>query len=50
MFLDLSKNNLTDIGLKSLTYILGVSYGKNSISKKVIHLNLSFNGITSNGF
>ena len=50
MRLDLSKNNLMDSGLKSLTEILGLSYGKNSISMNLIYLNVSFNGITSNGF
>lgn len=49
MHLDLSKNNIMDVGLKSISHILGSSYGKNSASINLIHLNLSSNNITSHG-
>jgi hypothetical protein len=50
MRLDLSKNNLMNPGLRSLTEILGLSYSKNSISMNLVYLNISFNGINSYGF
>lgn len=50
MRLDLSKNNIQDAGIKCLTDILGLYYSKNSISMNLSFLNLSTNGITSQGF
>lgn len=50
MRLDLSKNSIMDAGMKCLTEILGLSYGKNSISMTLTHLNISYNMITSVGF
>jgi hypothetical protein len=48
--LDLSKNNLSNIGVKILTDVLGLSYGRNRLSKSLAYLNLSNNSITSLGF
>jgi hypothetical protein len=50
MKLDLSKNSLGDAGMKSLTDVLGILYSKNSMSMNLCYLNISANGITSQGF
>lgn len=50
MILNLSKNKLTNSGMKCLTDILGMSYGKNVISMNLVHLNLRRNMINSHGF
>lgn len=48
--LDLSRNNLANEGIKALSDLLGINYGKNRISINLVHLNLSNNNITSLGF
>lgn len=50
MKLDLSKNAISDTGIRTLTDILGVQYSKNVISMNLNFLNLSYNFITSAGF
>lgn len=50
MRVDLSKNAISDIGMRAFADILGVHYSKNTISMNLSFLNLSSNSITSVGF
>lgn len=48
--LDLSKNSLSNQGLKVITEMLGVNYGRTPLSVSLSHLNLSGNNMDSFSF
>jgi Ran GTPase-activating protein (RanGAP) involved in mRNA processing and transport len=50
MRLDLSRNSISNCGMRIFTDILGIYYSKNAISMNLSYLNLSSNSISSNGF